>query len=174
MKIELKIDFNKTQEQIPVIKDFLPQIKKVGMYYYWPFDNSTDTATKQMIESDINDPVFLSKFQQLCSAWSNLETEITVAIKEIVAKQNDVELLDSYQCYILPYGCYGYYNPPNEIFINIRDAEINHILETIIHELLHLIFIKQVNKKSHHELEQFIDDFFTSKELQKIFPNYKH
>ena len=47
------------------------------------------------------------------------------------------------------------------------------MIETIIHELIHLLIYKKMNKKSYNEIENTVDKIFINSGLDKIFPEYK-
>lgn len=59
-----------------------------------------------------------------------------------------------------------------KIFINVN-AEIDFILESIIHELIHLFIYKKTSKMEYPEIENLVDSIFINSGLDKLFRKYK-
>jgi predicted SprT family Zn-dependent metalloprotease len=70
------------------------------------------------------------------------------------------------------YGCYGYYDYPDKIFVNIN-AKIDFILETIIHELIHLFVYEKSQNMKYQEIENLVDSIIIKSGLKNIFTKYE-
>ena len=85
------------------------------------------------------------KISQLKKDWGKVEKEYF----KIVKKLKHRKLLKKYICHISCFGPEGKYCPPNLIFVRLRTKQDEkQSLETIGHELLHLIFMDYFKPKN--------------------------
>lgn len=72
-----------------------------------------------------------------------------------------IDVIDTnkdYKIYLTRFGTFGSYEAPDKVFVNVFQ-DLSQIVETVIHELVHLEFESEVVKKgmSHEEKEKLID-----------------
>lgn len=115
---------------------------------------------------------FKNKINKLEKPWKKIESEFFRAVKSYKHKK----LLNKYQCHVSQFGPEGKYRRPNFLFVRLRTKkDEKRILETIGHEILHLLFVDffESKKASYSEREGIIDALIMRSELKKLFPNYK-
>lgn len=83
-----------------------------------------------------------------------------------------------FNCHVSHFGPEGKYQRPNKIFVrlnNDKDTNIERILETIAHELVHVTMADYFEEQelSYKEKEKRVDDFITDN-LRGIFQNYNN
>jgi hypothetical protein len=68
-----------------------------------------------------------------------------------------------YTVYLIRFGTYGSYDLPGTIYLNLRRKTPDEILDTLIHELIHLKVEQYVidNDLSHKEKEELVDNLFS-------------
>jgi len=171
MHIKILYNTDKIKDQLPFIESQKDFLEKNGMFFYFPFDLKKDNFAKQIEEDKKRFEV--KHIEEILNKEINKkEALIFKYLKEYNSNIGLFEFVDEYTCFLSFYGCYGYYNFPNEIFVSVC-AEPDLIFETIIHELIHLLIYKKTKEKSHQEIESIVDSVFIKSDLKKIFPNYK-
>jgi hypothetical protein len=163
MKITLHADLKKAESQVITMEEFHSDLSSVNMYFRYP--ECID------IKADFNSVEFQDKIKKTQHSFERIEADVIKAL-EMISLEYQGHNLEIY-CYIVSLGTYGYFNEPNEIYVNAWDAGIEFILETIVHEALHLILANYTKKMSYEETEQCIDSMFSRPVLRNLFPNYK-
>lgn len=113
-----------------------------------------------------------NKIGKLEKSWKKIEPEFFKAVKSFKRKK----LLDKYQCHVSQFGPEGKYRRPNFLFVRLRTKKDGKlVLETIAHELIHLLVADflELKKTAYPEREWIIDTLITQSGLKKIFPHYK-
>lgn len=104
--------------------------------------------------------------------WEKIEKDYF----QTVIKFQHKKLLPSYKCHISHFGPEGKYCRPNLLFVRLRTkSDKKRAIETIGHELLHLLFadffeFKELNYAEH---EGMIDALILQSDLIYIFPQYE-
>jgi len=104
--------------------------------------------------------------------WKKLEKDYF----QIVGKFQHKKLLSSYRCHISRFGPEGKYCRPNLLFVRLRTkSDKKRVIETIGHELLHLLFadLFEHKKLNYSEREGMIDALMLQSDLVHIFPQYE-
>jgi hypothetical protein len=112
------------------------------------------------------------KIPQLKKDWGKIEKEYFKIIKKLKHRK----LLKKYICHISCFGPEGKYCPPNLLFVRLRTKQDeNRSLETIGHELLHLIFRDYFQSRNldYAGCESMVDAIIIKSNLNKIFPHYQ-
>ncbi len=81
-----------------------------------------------------------------------------------------------YKCHVSCFGPEGKYTRPNMLFIRLRTRQDKkRVIETIGHELLHLIFADffESKKLGYAEREGMIDTLILQSNLSQLFPRYE-
>ncbi len=164
MLILIHTDIGKAKSQLETLTGFRNNLSSGGMYFR--FLDVVD------IDGDFASPEFREREQVIRDLWNEKKDAIVMAI-EIILEANEIFDDNDIHCYLTTLGPYGYYNPPNEIFVNIWDAPSGHTLATIVHEALHLALVPKTSGMSYEETEKFIDGQFKIPELANIFPDYE-
>ncbi len=175
MKVEIIYNPNKIKKELLFIEKHLSHFKTNKMFFYFPFksvEKIDKTEINKQVEKDEKHFKIQKIQKNLEKKWVEKEELIFKHLKDYNKKENLFKIEKEYKCFLSFYGCYGYYNFPNEIYININ-AKIEFMIETIIHELIHLLIYKKMNKKSYNEIENTVDKIFINSGLDKIFPEYK-
>lgn len=95
---------------------------------------------------------------------------------KIVKKFKHKKLLSKYKCHISRFGPEGKYCRPNLLFVRLRiKSDKKRAIETIGHELLHLLFADffESKKFNYPEREGMIDALILQSDLVHIFPQYE-
>lgn len=175
MKVKIIYNIDKIKNQLFFIEDNLAYFKKNKMFFYFPFESIKKTNDKKIVKQICEDE---KRFQiekvkeKIEKEWIKKENVVFECLYKYSKKEKILEFENKYKCYLSFYGCYGYYDFPNKIFVNIN-AKIEFIIETIIHELIHLLIYKKTAKKSYKEIEEIADAIFINSGLNTIFPKYK-
>lgn len=108
----------------------------------------------------------------LRSEWKKKEKDYFGIIK----KFHHAKLLSRYKCHVSRFGPEGKYMRPCMLFIRLRTKrDKTRVIETIGHELLHLVFsdFLEFKKLGYPEREGMIDALILQSNLSKLFPRYK-
>lgn len=103
--------------------------------------------------------------------WKKIEKGYFKTVKKFKHKK----LLSIYKCHVSRFGPEGKYTRPNMLFVRLRpEQDKKRILETIGHELLHLMFANffESKKLNYPEREGMIDTLILQSNLAHIFPQY--
>jgi len=115
---------------------------------------------------------FKDRINRLEKSWRKIEPDFFKAVKSFKRKK----LLNKYQCHVSQFGPEGKYRRPNFLFVRLRTKkDEKRVLETIGHELLHLLFADflESRKATYPEREGIIDALIVRSELKKIFLHYE-
>lgn len=163
MSISLHTDTGKAKEQLDTLDEFMTSLPSGGMYFRHP--EIVD------IDADFGSSLFREKERAIREAWKGRQESIETAIAEVLREHGVSEATDI-RCYLVALGPYGYYNAPDEVFVNIWDAAVESVLETIVHESLHLALTGKTASLSYEDAERLIDSQFKKGLLFEIFPGY--
>lgn len=159
----------KTQE-----KEYLNQLFEEK----WWFEHENFSAfvpkNKDEIENEIRrkKESLNERIIRLKKEWKKLEKDYF----QIVGKFQHKKLLSSYKCHISCFGPEGKYCRPNLLFVRLRTKnDKKRAIETIGHELLHLLFANffESKKLNYPEREGMIDALILQSDLVHIFPQYE-
>jgi hypothetical protein len=143
------------------------------MFFYFPFETiSNSSIVDEQIKRDEKKFKIKESERKIINEWAKREDVIFDLLRKYNEKKECMDIKKEYQCFLTFYGCYGYYDYPDKIFVNIN-AEINFILETIIHELIHLFVYKRSSKMEYKKVENLVDSIFINSGLSNIFTKYK-
>ncbi|PID52073.1 MAG: hypothetical protein CR972_03550 [Candidatus Moraniibacteriota bacterium] len=174
MKIRIIYSQERIAKELPFIQKHINHFIQNEMFFYFPFDAHTTLRgddVRRQICSDEEKYQIKNTQKTLTTAWHKKERDVFYALQQYNTHHHTLTLCNDYNCFLTFYGCYGYYNAPHEIFININ-APIEDMLMTIVHELLHLCIYVKTAQMSYQETEQAVDDLFFKANLHKIFPHY--
>jgi len=104
--------------------------------------------------------------------WRKIEKEYFKAVKKFRHKK----IHPIYECHVSRFGPEGKYTRPNFLFVRLRtNRDKQRVMETIGHELLHLLFadIFESKKLTYAEREGMVDVLILQSDLVNIFPQYK-
>jgi len=129
---------------------------------------------ESVIESEIKqNKKYLGKnIKWLKAEWKKIEKPYFKAIKKFKYQK----IINTYTCHVSYFGVEGRYRAPHQLFIRLHnERDKKRVLETIAHELLHLIFNNYFirNHCTYREREWLIDQIIIKSELKKLFPLYK-
>lgn len=109
--------------------------------------------------------------------WLKKEwNEIEKSYFQTVVKFRHKKLLPNYRCHVSRFGPEGKYCQPNFLFVRLRTKSDNkRAIETIGHELLHLLFSDffESKKLSYAEREGMVDTLILHSDLNTIFSQYE-
>ena len=115
---------------------------------------------------------FSKKIIWLGKEWRKIEKDYFKAVKKFRHKK----LLPIYECHVSRFGPEGKYTRPNFLFIRLRtNRDKQRVMETIGHELLHLLFVDvfESEKLNYAEREGMVDALIFQSNLVNVFPRYK-
>ena len=104
--------------------------------------------------------------------WRKIEEDYFKVVKKFKHKQ----LHSIYECHVSRFGPEGKYMRPNILFIRLRTrSDRQRVVETIGHELLHLLFVDifESKKLNYAEREGMVDALILQSDLVSVFPQYK-
>lgn len=166
---EVIYDENRIIDEVREVADSLDFYKKNNIKYYFPFSSrnpsNEDIEQQNEAEKQRNKPAVV--LQEIQSFFSNHEAQISDYLERYDPK---LKLKRTYYIYLSYYGCDGYYYSPNAVVVNIHGKKVEYILETIIHELVHLL-VEDEEYSQKNEVE--VDDIFMYSGLTNILPRYK-
>jgi hypothetical protein len=175
MKLKVIYNLDKIKIQLSFIEKNLTFFKRNKMFFYFPFESIKRISKEDVDKQILKDEKYFQirkKLKILEKKWKQIESTVFDHLLKYNKKEKALNFRKEYECLLSFYGCYGYYNFPNEIFINV-DAKTEFIIETIIHELIHLMVYKNTRTKSYEEIEKIVDKIFVDSGLSKIFQKYK-
>lgn len=172
--MEMKISINFSDEEllrsVKIVEDFLPYLTSQGMFFYFPFTKTGDReAVLKQINKDMmtySPKVFLVKLENL---WQELAPEILNRLSKFIVNSNE-KIFTDYFCWLTMYGPYGYYDQPNKVYVNITKGNTEFMIETMLHEIIHLI-VGQSSVNLSENIEGTVDALFAAT-FGDIFPNY--
>lgn len=155
-------------------KKYLNQLLKEKTWFESEGFDAFLPKNKDLIEKEIieKSSPLNKKITQLSNGWKKIEKGYFEVVKEFGGK----ELRSIYNCHVSRFGPEGKYMPPNTLFVRLRTKQDRQIaVETVGHELLHLLFadIFKSKKLDYAEREGVIDALMLQSDLANIFPNYR-
>ena len=108
----------------------------------------------------------------LKTEWGKIKKDYFKTVKKFKHKR----LHSIYECHVSRFGPEGKYTRPNILFIRLRtNRDRQRVMETIGHELLHLLFadIFESEKLNYAEREGMVDALILRSDLANVFPQYK-
>ncbi len=174
MKVHIIYDRKRIAKELPFIQKNINHFTQNDMFFYFPFDTHSALRSddvQHQIRLDEEKYQIKNVQKTITTAWRKKEHDVFCALQQYNARHKTLTLHNRYDCFLTFYGCYGYYDAPRELFINV-DAPIEDMLMTMVHELLHLCIYSTTTKMSYQETEQAVDDLFFKANLHKIFPHY--
>lgn len=82
-----------------------------------------------------------------------------------------LSVLSSYTCALTFYGPYGYYYTPDTVCLNVTKGTTEFMVQTLLHEFLHLVLFERVKDLPDKEVETIIDKTFLEI-FGELFPEY--
>ncbi|MBI3291041.1 hypothetical protein HYZ76_02035 [Candidatus Falkowbacteria bacterium] len=104
--------------------------------------------------------------------WKKIEKDYFKVVKRFKHKR----LLSNYKFHVSNFGPEGQYRRPNLLFVRLRiKKDEKRAIETIGHEILHLLFADffESKKLSYAEREGMVDSLILETDLVKLFPKYE-
>ncbi len=172
MKLNFVFNTDKIQESIEIVREFLPDLKSSGMYHYFPFtedDLKNTDAIQAQIARDTEQFRLGDVLKQLQEYWEAHEAEINTALSEYLIREK-LSILPSYTCALTFYGPYGYYHTPDIVYLNITKGTAEFMIQTLLHEFLHLVLFERVKGLPDREVETVIDKTFIEI-FGRLFPD---
>lgn len=156
-------------EDIFEIRKNLRFFKKNNIPVYFPFSNET-LKNKKKIINQINEDGKNSHPENIAAEINKFlaryEKEIIDNLREY---DHSFKIRKRYKVFLNYYGCDGYYNFPDTIVINIHDKNTEYMLETLFHELIHLLIFESQKRKGFEETEKIVDKIFIKAGLNFFF-----
>lgn len=128
-----------------------------------------DSIEKEVINK--NDPLS-KKIIWLRKEWEKIESDYF----KVVKKFQHAKFSSRYKCHVSRFGPEGKYTRPDMLFVRLRNKQDKkRIIETIGHELLHLICADffEFNRLGYAGREGMIDALILQSNLSKLFPRYE-
>ena len=173
MKLNFIFNTDKIQESIGIVSEFLPDLKSSGMYYYFPFTDGTLKDT-DFVEAQIaRDTVEFhpdDALKQLQEYWDAHEEKINEALSKYLIREK-LSVLPSYTSALTFYGPYGYYHTPDVVYLNITKGTTEFMIQTMLHEFLHLVLFGRAKDLPDREVESIVDKTFVEI-FGRLFPEY--
>jgi hypothetical protein len=139
---------------------------RTGMKVYIPDSLAGGKIIREQLSVSIN-----VKLLRLQSLWRKFESNFFATMK--LLKHGTTR--SQYICQATSFGCRGEYRPPDRIIVRLRDTRDDLTsVETIGHELLHLIYHEYFKSKhlNYEYREGMVDAIIMQSELHKLFPRY--
>ena len=152
--MNLKFSYSQLQEFKEVLNMSLHKSEYLDLRsVVWP-------TAKNLINFAVNSNKYLEKIQTL---WINHSEDINKAFSDLGLKD-----LGFVICYIHGISCEGWFDvDTNSIHIRtVRSGGNNEILDTIIHELLHLATYKK--DLTYEEREKIVDEYLQKPQFSKL------
>ena len=159
----------KTQE-----KEYLNQLLKEKKWFERKNFPAFLPKNKKGIENEIgrkNEPLN-KKIIWLRKKWGKIEKDYFQIIEGLQYRKP----LSNYKFHASRFGPEGKYGPSNLLFVRLRiKKDERRAVETIGHELLHLLFSDLFNSKklNYAEREGMVDALILETDLRKLFPKYE-
>lgn len=128
-----------------------------------------DSIKKEIINK--NDSLS-KKIAWLKKEWKKIEADYFKVVRKFQYKK----FLPHYKCHVSRFGPEGKCTRPNMLFIRLRTKQDKkRVIETIGHELLHLVFADffESKKLGYAEREGMIDSLILQSNISKLFPRYE-
>ncbi len=177
MNIKFVFNEKSIRGEFSTLQMFLSKMQSNKIPYYFPFITTNNEKNRDYIARKIKEDMNNLLYKKRCVAakkeWLKLKNPIInyLSINPIIKKHG--KLRSKYVCIMTPYGPQGYYNPPHTIIVSIKLNKISNILETIMHELIHLILYEYLKRFSYRKQEKIIDNIILKSDLKNIFTKYK-
>ena len=168
MTIKFLKNIDNLKHSVEIVEELLPQLSKTEMFYYFPFETNRSLEVNVQIDLDIDEFNFINLTEAFLEKWNEYELSILNSFENFT-NINNIETETEFNCYLTIYGPYGYYNVPNEIFVNVSKKFPEFQLETLVHEILHLAIDNSSSQEKVSESK--VDDLFIEF-FGHIFPKY--
>lgn len=174
MNLNFTFDSSKILASIGIVHEFLLFLRDSGMYHYFPFSDD-DLTNSELVQAQVDRDA--EHFQlgaatdELARYWESHAVAINNALAPYLAREG-LTLEPSYTCALTCYGPYGYYYTPATVYVNITERTTDEHIQTILHELLHLVLYERTKDLGGVELEHVIDCTFVEV-FGEIFPDYR-
>jgi hypothetical protein len=172
MNITLISNKKGLHESVMVCREILMDLEKGKMFLYLP-----EVLVKGKIEAhpqikkDIETLSYFERAEQCEKGWQEIQSEVLARLS-FLAKKYQVTLPEHIRCVTTIYGPYGYFYAPDTVYVNIGWKDTHFSLETMVHEILHLVFEDVLKEKVEHvDMENAIDALFVEN-FGHLFPNY--
>lgn len=173
MKLNFVFNTDKIQESIGIVSEFLPDLKSSGMYHYFPFTEDVlkdADFVRAQIARDTEQFRLDNVLKQIQEYWDTHEEKINMALSEYLSREK-LSILPSYTCALTFYGPYGYYYTPDIVYLNVIKGTTEFMIQTLLHEFLHLVLFEQTKNLPGGEAETVIDKTFVEI-FGRLFPDY--
>lgn len=173
MKLNFVFSTDKIQESIGIVSEFLPDLKSSGMYHHFPFTEDVlkdADFVRAQIARDTDQFHLGDVLKELQNYWEAHEEKINAALSKYFSREK-LSILPSYTCALTFYGPYGYYHTPDTIYLNITKGTTEFMIQTLLHEFLHLVLFEQTKNLPDREVESATDKTFVEI-FGHIFPDY--
>lgn len=173
MKLNLVFNTDKILESLGIVSEFLPDLKSSGMYHYFPFTEDVlkdGDFVRAQIARDTEQFHLSDILKELQEYWEVREEEVNDALSEYLTREK-LPTLPSYTCALTFYGPYGYYHTPDIVYLNVTKGTTEFMIQTLLHEFLHLVLFERVKGLAEREVETVIDKAFVEI-FGRLFPNY--
>jgi hypothetical protein len=134
---------------------------------FWP--KNIHAPQKEMTEVSTR---LTASMQKLRSDWRAIENQYFKTVSKFKHKR----LSRQYLCHVSYFGPEGSYHSPNSLIIRLHTAtDRRRAVESIGHELIHLMFINYFNSQScdYAEREWLVDHLILRSDLINFFPGYQ-
>lgn len=150
-----------------IVSAFTSFLKINGYEYYYPF---IEDMTTEKIDTQIDRDIARYKLEEVKEKLKALWKSLQSGLQKI---ETETELWSgkTFTCVITMYGPRGYYHTSSTVYINISFDSEREWIQTMLHEILHLVYFKQAEKMTHVEKERFIDEKFIEF-WSDVFPEY--
>jgi hypothetical protein len=173
VKLNLVFSTDKIQESIGIVSEFLSDLKSSGMYHYFPFsegDLKDIDILGAQITHDMEQFHLDDVLKQLQEYWGAHEEKINAALSGYLTREQ-LSVLPSYTSALTFYGPYGYYHTPDTVYLNTTKGTTEFMIQTLLHEFLHLVLFERVKDLPDKEVETIIDKTFLEI-FGELFPDY--
>lgn len=167
MKVEIIYKKSIIKKELDFIKKNISFFEQNEMFFYFPFKSVISEEREEQINVDEKKFSINETRLKISRKWKKLEGEVFVRLERYNKSNNCFLFEKKYECYLTFYGCYGYYHFPNRMFVNVV-AKPDFIIETIVHELIHLLIYKQTINKPADYVEKEVERIYDESGL-KIF-----
>lgn len=172
MRVEIIYNVDKVKSELDFLKNNLSFFENNKMFYYFPFKKLEKELISKQIKLDEKKFEIDKRVKLITKKWERVETAFFGYLKKIDKQNEFFNFENHYKCFLSFYGCYGYFRFPGQVYVNIG-ADLDFVIETIAHELIHLLVYEKVENKSYEEIEVIVDKIMIDSEFKKLFPRYK-
>ncbi len=164
----IKFDISNKRE-LAYIQELLvdkPWFDRKNFPIFWPKQTQEIAKEVNRVKPTIEKAVAIQERK-----WRAIEKDYIAQVSQF----RHAKLATKYICHISYFGPEGRYKCPDTLNIRLRTAaDKKRAIETIGHELLHLLFNDyfEKNKCSYREREWLVDNLILKSSLINLFPHY--